>query len=216
MLKIDWTDLDQFATAIFGEPLHHNTVALTAIITSHVCHFLSVLVLHRLCQMTITRRASETTAFLIATLHVFAPAGLFLSAPYGESAFSLLNFLGYYLYIHGLKRRALLNDASILGAGALFGAATTIRSNGIINGVLFAMDALILGPHGALQNLRFAASLICGGLLNALGSALPQYKAYQLYCTEASGGQGQRPWCTALVPSVYSFVQSHYWSVRCA
>lgn len=84
-----------------------------------------------------------------------------------------------------------------------------MRSNGILNGILFAADMLALGPLGLLTNLRYAAALLFGGTLNAMGSAWPQYQAYLDFCTGNSGDR--RPWCGALIPSVYSFVQQHYW-----
>jgi phosphatidylinositol glycan class V len=46
-------------------------------------------------------------------------------------------------------------------------------------------------------------------MLVGIGFAAPQVVAYIEYCT---GGKS-RPWCTRLIPSIYSWVQDHYWEV---
>ncbi len=61
---------------------------------AHVSHLLSVVVLYRLGKLV---WADGRLAFLAASLHIFSPAGLFLSAPYAESTFSLLSFVGFYI-----------------------------------------------------------------------------------------------------------------------
>jgi Gpi18-like mannosyltransferase len=84
-------------------------------------------------------------------MHILSPAGLFLSAPYAESLFSLLSFLGHLLYVYGQPSttkgktppRTILHDLALLASGLTFSLATTIRSNGILFGLLFAHDALV-------------------------------------------------------------------------
>ncbi|RMY35001.1 hypothetical protein D0866_04895 [Hortaea werneckii] len=162
-------------------------------------------------------------AFATACLHVFSPAGLFLSAPYAESSFALLSFLGCYCYVKAIENRyhrfadAYQLDACwTVAAGLSFGLATTMRTNGLLNGIIFAWDVYIVLPRlphilrtrDGEEITRLFATLIAGGLI-AVGFTLPQIVAYTEYCTNGN----TRPWCTALPPSIYSFVQKEYWNV---
>lgn len=192
-------------------------IAFSGIALSHVSHFLSVLVLHALTKSLFGHETRSQKAFCLtsAALHIISPAGAFLSAPYGESLFSLLNFTGFYAYSSALLAenagRWVRRDILFFLAGILFATATTIRGNGIISGCLFAYDAL----QGAIQFLwngpsidliRRTGFIVLGGSIVALGSIVPQYVAYTEYCVATT-----RPWCGRLLPSVYSWVQVHYW-----
>ncbi len=198
---------------LIGWPPSSLSPTVLAIIVSHLSHLLSALVLYRL--GTLVWRDGRL-AFIAACLHILSPAGLFLSAPYTESSFSLFSFIGYYLFARG----CLEDDTSVYGgllqlaAGVFFGLATVFRSNGILNGILFASEALrVLGnlvrrpQFPTLTRLLF---LGVGGVCVAAGSVVPQSVAYLRYCSGPSEA-GLRPWCTRLVPSIYAFVQEHYW-----
>lgn len=160
--------------------------------------------------------SQKAFCFVSAALHVLSPAGAFLSAPYAESLFSLLNLTGFYLYSVALLAenggRRGKRDLHFLLAGIVFAVATTIRGNGILSGCLFAYDAI----QGAVQFLHHGLSLdlfrrsgfvVLGGVTVALGSIIPQFIAFNEYC----GGGRSRPWCEQLVPSIYGWVQGHYW-----
>jgi Gpi18-like mannosyltransferase len=175
------------------------------------------LVLHALSKSLFGHETQSQKAFcLISTaLHIISPAGAFLSAPYGESLFSLLNFTGFYIYSSALLAenagRQTRRDIFILLAGILFATATTIRGNGIISGSLFAYDAVqgavqFLNNERSMALIRRTAFIVLGGSIVALGSIIPQYIAYTEYCAATT-----RPWCGRLLPSVYGWVQVHYW-----
>ncbi|ORY61537.1 GPI mannosyltransferase 2 [Pseudomassariella vexata] len=180
---------------------------------SHVSHLLSVLVLY---QLGLKVLREPRLSFIAALLHVISPAGLFLSAPYNESAFALLSFTGYLLFAHGLGSRGTLNDLSILGSGIVFGLATTFRSNGLLSGIPFAVYAIIgfanLVEAPNFLNLRRLIALGLGGLSVALGSIGPQAIAYFRFCSGSSASE-PRPWCAKRLPSIYTFVQERYWGV---
>ncbi|KAE8132352.1 GPI mannosyltransferase 2 [Aspergillus pseudotamarii] len=197
------------------------SVALVAITLSHITHYFSVLALYRL---SINIFGHDSTSgrlisFLSAALHIICPAGAFLSAPYGESLFSFLNITGYYLYSASLldanagKRAS--SDANLLLAAALLSIATAVRSNGILSGALFAYDALlqlrmIISQGISGDNLLRLGVIVVGGCVVALGLIVPQWIAYTAFCMS---DEPLRPWCEQLIPSIYGWVQVHYWNV---
>lgn len=95
----------------------------------------------------------------------------------------------------------------------MFGTATTFRSNGILNGLLLLEEAvrvlLRLKDGMNIETFRRLIAAGVGGLFVLAGFLLPQFVAYQEYCTTSS--QDRRPWCERTLPSVYTFVQEHYW-----
>lgn len=193
--------------------------ALVGVIVSHIAHYYSVLALYSLSANIFGEETStqKLISFLSSALHIISPAGAFLSAPYGEPIFSLLNISGYYLYTYSLiaehKGAVLLRDLQLLAAAVLFAIATVVRSNGILSGFLFAYDAAILvwtvlTQGFSTHRVRRLAVLIVGGCVVALSMLVPQFLAYREYCV---GGGNLRPWCSWTVPSIYNWVQSFYW-----
>lgn len=183
-----------------------------AILIAHSAHLLSVFVLHKLTAIIFS--GSPMVAFTTAFFHIIAPAGVFLSAPYAESSCSLLTFWGCLLFTKSLrsgKESCLSDDILILGSGLSFAIATTFRTNGILNGLLLLEEAfrtLFLLRHGfRLTTVRHLIATGVGGLTVAGGLLLPQYIAYQEYCRV----EVPRPWCDNTLPSIYTFVQHHYW-----
>ena len=130
----------------------------------------------------------------------------------------MLQFLAYILYVEshatGREGARLSRDCLLLLSGGLLGMATAVRSNGLFSGLLFAYDAFNGGMNiwrgqVSADGLRRLAVTVVSGSLVAVGAALPQVVAYQEYCTPTN--VELRPWCNALPPSIYTFVQSHYW-----
>jgi len=188
--------------------------ALSGMLVSHVSHLLSVFLLYALTlDITPEKSVQRKVAFVAACLYIFSPAGLFLSAPYAESLFSTLNLLGMLLHSRipqqqRLHEYGVSSFLSLLGAGACFGLASTVRSNGVFSGLIFLYQAFIL--FQSRLNFRTVMTVIVigvsGGLI-LLGFLGPQYLAYGEFCT----GEDARPWCSRTFPSVYTWVQSHYW-----
>ena len=189
-------------------------------ITAHLCHLCSALVLHELSgsiQLHVAPAVKSKFAFLAAALHIISPAGIFLSAPYTESLFSLLSFSAMYLYAAARLKRTTprwRNEISLILAGLLFGAATTVRGNGLLSGLIFAFDAIAYGlAFSSSRNLRVHFRSLCvtivAGMVMAFIAIIPQYLAWVEYCSPPSGGM--RPWCSQAFPSIYAWVQSHYW-----
>lgn len=193
-----------------------------AIIISNLSHLLSILVLYRLARTLQQAPRHANFPFVVSSLHIIAPGGIFLSAPYGESLFSFLNFSGIWLYCmsrqisNGSSPRRLKHDLLLLTSGILFALAATVRSNAILNGIIFAYDVVELLPRlpvllTNLYGLRYLTSLASAGIVLAFGYALPQYIAYSEYCTGDAMAPEIRPWCTKIPPSIYTFVQDQYW-----
>lgn len=194
-------------------------IALVAVLLSHIAHYLSVLILYRLSINVFggDTRKQQTLCFLSAALHIISPAGAFLSAPYGEALFSLLSISGFYLYSSSIlddgANKRVSRDLKLLTAAVLISAATAVRSNGILGGILFAYDALlqlrqILSRGLSWEVVSRLAVIVLGGSLVALGMVVPQYIAFNAFCMTPNG---PRPWCGWTIPSIYRFVQEQYW-----
>jgi phosphatidylinositol glycan class V len=194
--------------------------AYAGILLSHVAHLLSVLILYALVrQMPMTQEKQRAkVAFIAASMHIFSSAGLFLSAPYSESLFSMLNFLGMFMHTCipwnlPLESYGPLSLLHILLSGACFALATTVRSNGIFSGILYFHYVYML--FQSRINLRTLLTVVVVGLSAAMilsAMLFPQYMAYQDYCIVPLEG-ATRPWCSRSLPSIYSWVQEHYWYV---
>ncbi|KAL9005552.1 MAG: hypothetical protein Q9188_001677 [Gyalolechia gomerana] len=223
--------LNVLGRSLFGPHDEVASTAIAGILASNISHLLSVLVLY---QMSILIAApspstrSSRVAFGSASLHVISPAGLFLSAPYAESSFSVMNFAGLYMYAYSLQAHANhgagLRDVSIVLSGLFFGVATTLRSNGLLSGLLFCFDifecALDLFRFGELaKNLRRSIFLVIAGCFTGIGFLFPQYLAYRDFCT-ATGFQQQPLWCARTIPSIYMWADDdrnvglfRYWTI---
>ncbi|KAK6502799.1 ER membrane glycoprotein subunit of the GPI transamidase complex-like protein [Arthrobotrys musiformis] len=165
----------------------------------------------------------NVVAFIAATLHILSPAGIFLIAPYNESIFSVLSFLGYWFYSYAVKNTApdgehgAVNEVFLLLSGLAFGVSGLFRSNGIINGVLFVFEVSqsalrVLSGINPVANIRlFIISGVAGALVG-LPMVWRQYLGWVEYCSLVEPAM-QRDWCAKRLPSIYSFVQSHYWGV---
>lgn len=197
--------------------------AWAGILISHVSHLGAVLVLFALTYQLIPASDDKRRqiAFTTACLHVISPGGLFLSAFYGESAFALLNFSGMAIFALPTSSRLetsfdVYRAAKIVAGGLAFGLASVVRSNGIFSGVFLAWDAvsqLPLLPHMLQQRqwnkLFWLASILLSGSLILVCQVFLQGWAYAQYCTKGNW----RVWCAWLPPSVYTWVQQHYWGV---
>jgi phosphatidylinositol glycan class V len=194
--------------------LYDDLEGAVAICVAHLAHLISVLVLFSL-TLLIFPSYQVNFAFIAASLQIISPAGLFLSAPYAESSCACLSFAGILFFSKSLESRsqsAFSQNVFLLISGLLFGIATTFRSNAILNGVMLLEEAfrLLLGLLDGIDVSRILRLIVTGvaGLSVGAGFVLPQYIAYSEYC----GIDVQaRPWCSGTLPSIYTFVQDHYW-----
>ena len=193
-----------------------NTVWIS-VFSNHIFHLLSVFLVYGLGRK-ICLRKTKDLPFIAACLHIICPAGVFMSAPCPEPLFSFLNILGFYLYTvpaHEIGKLSVTRwGVGVISAGAAFGLASTVRSNGIFSGALFLFDFTLALFHAAIEGINSESFskmgiLTVGGCLVATGAILPQVVAYDLFCSQLA--LYHPPWCHKLVPSIYSYVQSRYW-----
>ncbi|KAF2674841.1 hypothetical protein BT63DRAFT_420109 [Microthyrium microscopicum] len=210
------------------------TVVLHGIILANVCHLLSAIVLFKLTELFLSDRPNSKFVHLpliAAALHILSPAGVFLIAPYSEALYSFLSFLGYYLYAQGVFYRRQPSSTAgqnlfVLGSGICFGVASTVRGNGLLNGLLFAYDAALWALRLTGFRISFAqaeldkdsqylssiwSTILAGSMIGA-GYIYPQYVAYNEFCYMADK-KLQPPWCQQIPPGIYSSIQSRYWNV---
>jgi GPI mannosyltransferase 2 len=220
-----WLLETSHAASLSVEKIHLATAEVViAVVVAHVCDLLSILLLHSLCKQLVRqdKQQSKHLPLLASVLRMVSPSGVFLSAPYSESLFSCLNFLGFLLFIHGRKQgikqnHSLRRDVELIGSGIIFSLATLTRSNGLLGGFLFLHDLCMYG-YIVLQTREFSLGIrplvviILGGLLVAIGYLLPQFVAYNSYCHIVEAPD-RRPWCGSVLPSIYGWVQSYYWFV---
>ncbi|KAF2659966.1 glycosyltransferase family 76 protein [Lophiostoma macrostomum CBS 122681] len=210
---------------VFGPTEDHVKYYIwSGFIVSNLFHLLSVLVLYRLIRRVMPPRANNRIALVTAILHVFSPAGLFLTAPYTESLFAALNFTGMLHYVLAKQASSasgawtLSQDAYMLSSGAFFGLATLVRSNGLLSGVIFLFEVACSLPSfltwkWELHDLRRTIITCVAGCFLFVGFVTPQVIAYQEYCASSDTTTDGRPWCEKQIPSIYSWVQRHYWNV---
>lgn len=105
----------------------------------------------------------------------------------------------------------MVGDFLLIPAGIVFGVASTVRGNGIFNGIIFAVELLSKVYYQGASAVRRCVALVIAGCCVASGVILPQFLAYREYCQSAGAVNDKRPWCDAFLPSIYTFVQRHYW-----
>jgi len=212
-----------FTSSIHPSPIIRH--ALTGAVISHISHLGAVLTLYALVRRIIpsNEAVKQRIAFAAACLHVVSPASLFLSSPYGESTFAFAAFLGIVCYIRAqghknapIEQQSLLATATwTVLSGSAFAISALIRSNGLLHGTIFLFDAFTslraFLVTRKITHLFHLVSTVSSGTLIAFAFALPQAIAYTEFCTPSN--TNTRPWCTRTIPSIYSWVQAHYWNV---
>ncbi|KAF9902563.1 hypothetical protein EC991_004774 [Linnemannia zychae] len=146
----------------------------------------------------------EHFAFLSAILYTLTPSGIFMSAIYTESTFALLSFTGM---LFAARKQYLL-------AAIIWSISCTARSNGILYAGFIVYD-LVIRMDFSKPLYHKVYTLMKTGLLcviTVIGFLAVQYYGYSLYCTEKSNID-PRPWCSANIPLIYTFVQDFYWNV---
>ncbi|SPO31286.1 related to GPI18 - mannosyltransferase [Ustilago trichophora] len=173
-------------------------ILLTTLL-GNVLAVVSPVLLHRLVWK-LTRNAE--LAYTAAVLSIFAPsAGTTLAAATPESFFSFACLMGLLALESGTKPA--LGWAQVMEASFWFSIATAFRSNGML--LIGYVWFKLLRERNVIGILKLILSTaIC--IAPGVGF---QLWAYTRFCLAGSG----RSWCSSSPPSVYAFVQRHYWNV---
>ena len=208
-------------------------IATVGIVLSHVTHWWSVLLCYDLSKLVFSPAGAregdaEGFAVLSAVLHILSPAGVFLSAPYAESLFAMLTFGGAFWYTRAricfARDKEVMGAIWIFGCGLVFGLSSLMRGNGLLSGLtlVYELGVCLQGllrlskKSGVLKDklagVLLARSIVIGlsGVAMALIASWPQFVAYQDFCSGHEEGV-RRPWCSALIPSIFTFVQAENW-----
>ncbi|KAH7396581.1 GPI mannosyltransferase 2 [Phaeosphaeria sp. MPI-PUGE-AT-0046c] len=195
---------------------------VAGILISNICHLLSVVVLYQLLAITTGSPQRHQIAFVGAVLHITTSASLFLSAPYTEAPFALFNLTGMLLYAQArlgapAHKSSVVEDVCKLGSGIFFALATLMRSNGLLSGLVLLYDVAryiprIISMQLAVHDVRRILITCAAGSIIALGFVYPQYLAFTEFCPDTRATDAPE-WCARSIPSIYSWVQSHYWNV---
>lgn len=206
------------------------TRLILAVITTNVCHYLSVLMLYiltntALAKTSLTRKIANNSgnsfALKCALLYVINPAGIFITAPYSESAANLMTFTALYLReisltnSHGENLRNPLNYKithfrhvfsifPYLMSAIFVGLGIGIRSNIILVAYVYLYDTLYFLYY---QKVFATLSAMIAGLITFTSFLALNYFPYVEFCPE------RVVWCDKQVPFLYLFAQSHYWNV---
>ncbi|KAI9033339.1 GPI mannosyltransferase 2 [Hyaloraphidium curvatum] len=167
-------------------------LVLAGLLVSNTSFVLAARSLYRL---TAKLTSDSKFAALSAFLFCLTPASPFVSSLYAESTFALATFLGM---------EAFESEQNLLAA-LLWAAASAFRANGILLAGFFVFRAL--HGSGSLLKRTFDATFCSCIVLSTFLST--QLKAFNDYCR--SGEASSRPWCSTRIPSIYTFVQAHYW-----
>ncbi|POW09956.1 hypothetical protein PSTT_06377 [Puccinia striiformis] len=95
------------------------------------------------------------------------------------------------------------------------GLATSFRSIGVIQSIQFLPDWLTyLKTYKRTKSywiglVRVTGQTLVLGSITCFPFIYDQIHAYLLFCVYPTA---QRPWCSNRIPSIYAFIQSHYWN----
>ncbi|KAJ8328132.1 ER membrane glycoprotein subunit of the GPI transamidase complex-like protein [Batrachochytrium dendrobatidis] len=187
-------------SSVFGSSVcNHVLLVISGILISNTCFVMATVALYKLSAHVLH---DNHIAFVSAILFAFNPAGIFMSSIYTESPFALCAFMGMLNMVQGHTWAAAL----------WWSGASSLRGNGILFAGFFIWDLLHPFAKHTIQTqtmYRIVRNTIALGVVVA-PFILFQYYGWTLFCTE--NADTYRPWCNHRIPSIYSFVQAHYWN----
>ena len=203
-----------------GGSNYYKKIVLGTVI-ANICHFGACIVLYYLTiQVFKTSGIFRSQRYKIALnasfIYIISPAGIFLTAPYAESAAAFCSFLAIYLREVAIDRRVISISGTqetlkkgygyktlYLLSGTFTAAAYCMRSNCILLGIMYLIDAYHFAfRRKNLKNLIFA---FASGSLLFFALVLLNWYPYSVFCP----ARGE--WCNEWPPLLYKYAQSYYW-----
>lgn len=171
--------------------------------------------------LTLNLSNSISYSTLVSLLHAFSPSPSTQVVPYTEPFYALFSFAAIYLQTQHAKESYMRKISSAI----LMALATSFRPIGIIQALQWLPDwchqleKLVL-KSPSKRTITLPAFLahsfqtLILGLITCSPFLYHQWTGYQHFCLKPlqSGDLlSVRPWCSDRIPSIYGFVQSHYW-----
>ena len=131
-----------------------NLYIVAAVIISNVSFILSVVMLKLILQELLLTSTSTTSSIVpkdtrlvrVAVLcYIWNPANVFFTTAYTESLYALCSFTGMWLLLLARRPTSWRSIGHLMGASCCFLLASSIRSNGLFNGVIVALFMLQTG-----------------------------------------------------------------------
>ena len=235
LVKWAYRSLCKVSGDVSGTPNFYSILKLTIAI-ENLLHYISVLVLYHLTLLVFSPTNSTThnhyasrLAKKAAVLFVFTSAAAFTLGIYSEPLSCCLTFIG--MMVREYVYRDFTSDYSqfkhsrqslVLYTGVTtvcFTVAMLNRSNCVLLGIFYVYD---LWNFTATKSFRIAVTLplLSGTVMLAALVAQQYYIPYQHFCTSGTRGEWcDDPWLNfgplsfLTKDSLYSYIQSHYWSV---
>lgn len=218
-------------SALIGRFFPNTDPLILISITGALVSFTSLFVLSsNVYSLTILLGSSYKFAFISSCFVLISPALPFLHSIYTESLFGALATSGMVY----LVRSTMVKDKYTpfttgiqswkkkLLAVLMFSLSCATRSNGVLLSGFFFYQALLcfISTNPSLNGssifkqigirLIYSTSYITYGLLTLVPFFVFQTWGYWHYCVDEGP---TRPWCNAILPNIYSYVQRKYWNV---
>ncbi|MBW0518724.1 hypothetical protein O181_058439 [Austropuccinia psidii MF-1] len=159
---------------------------------------------------------------LVGLLHIFSPSPSTQVVPYTEPFYAFFSFLASYRYARLSNPSSSKRFHAKLTIAIFAAIATTLRSIGIIQASFWISDWLDNSKKLTSNKFKNPKKRLFDMIINSIQTfilvlitsgpfLLDQYLGYREFCMVEF--QLVRPWCSNLIPSIYNFVQSHYWDV---
>lgn len=218
-LEQDWAFSSGIRT-VFKLTSHHHIILATLVST--IASIASTIIFFLL---TLHLSDSINYSTLVSLLHTFSPAPSTQVVPYTEPFYALFSFAAIYLQVVSTTKynKRIPFIIKILAA-LLTALATSFRSIGVIQTLQWIPDYYqqVIQLLPLVHSKKITALIRLGvysfqTLVLALITCSPfiydQWKAYQHFCiTPLRSDQSIRPWCSNRIPTIYGFVQAHYWN----
>ncbi|CUM67804.1 uncharacterized protein PRCAT00005510001 [Priceomyces carsonii] len=205
----------------FGENNFY-TKLIVSLIVNNISHYLASLILFALTRtifknFTQNEERLQKLSFYSSASFIVSQAGIFLTANYAESPCCLLSFISMYLREISLNYRdfSMVNSKmslkqyqyklTYLLSGSFVALNYGFRANALLLGIFYLYDTFEFMVRN--HNLKDSLWLLASGSQLFFSFVWINWLNYEKFCPE----RGE--WCNNMVPSLFSFAQTHYWNV---